>query len=97
VAISVITHQICDRCHKPYAEEEHEYGKPTPEYARKSYVLSHGDVAVLTFEDLCAKCDEVVQGLIARMKLDPTAKKPAVETISAPAPASTDSPTPSVS
>lgn len=81
MAIRVTTHQVCDRCLKPYAEEHIKYGQAIPEYQRKPLRLTHGDHVVLTYEDLCEDCDRVVQGLIKKMKLerDPDPKKAKVE------------------
>lgn len=75
MTIRITTHQVCDRCGKPYDEKHLKYGEDVPKFERKPLKLTHGDHVVLCYEDLCENCDGVVQGLIKKMKLESEPRK----------------------
>jgi len=79
MTIRITTHQVCDRCGKPYDEKHLKYGEDVPKFERKALKLTHGDHVVLSFEDLCENCDPVVQGLIKKLKLESEPRKPRTE------------------
>ncbi len=75
MAIRITSHQICDRCLKPFSQKYLEYGQDQPKYARKAIKLLDGDRIVLNYQDLCESCDSVVEGLIRKLKLESEPKK----------------------
>jgi hypothetical protein len=83
MTIRITTHQVCDRCGKPYDEKHLKYGEDVPTFERKPLKLTHGDHVVLCYEDLCENCDGVVQGLINKMKHESEPRKARVETTEA--------------
>lgn len=76
MAIRIALHCVCDRCQKPFEEQNIEYGQELPKYERKEMKLTLGDHVVLSFHDLCPDCRNVVDGFIKRIRLDPEPRKP---------------------
>lgn len=81
MATRIATQQVCDRCERAFADVEFSAETKEEVSDRKTYKLYRGDHAVLTYEDLCERCDRVVDELVKRIMLEtpPKAKPAATE------------------
>lgn len=81
MATRIAKQQVCDRCEKAFADVEGSAETKEAVSGRKTYKLYRGDHVVLTYEDLCERCDRVVDELVKRIMLEtPPKAKPAVIT-----------------
>lgn len=72
--------QVCDRCGKPIKEKQLQSGDQVPEVRREGLMVSKVVVAssgaepkfesLVQFDDICGPCFEVVDNLLARVRLD---------------------------
>jgi hypothetical protein len=75
MAIRVAVHRTCDRCAHPFDESSVEYGKPLPQFEKRTLqanlIRGEANAEVLfRFEDLCPDCDRVVEGYIKKIRMD---------------------------
>ena len=77
--------QTCDRCLKPFNEKHLKVGDEVPVFKQKGLVVSSTtgtnkepepkSTVVLSFDDMCPDCQNAVDNLIAKIRLDGTKPK----------------------
>ncbi len=75
MTIRVALHRVCDRCMRVFESRQMQYGEDVPVYERKAVLLTVGGTELVNLTDLCTECASVVEGLIQRLKMEPSDKK----------------------
>lgn len=80
MTVRIIVTQTCDRCERPIAEDRLEYGEEIPVIPRATVRLIEDSLnggepkTFFAFTELCERCQSAVDNLIAKIRLDSSAK-----------------------